>query len=101
MKFAVISYDLMNVTGGDNERVRSALLAFVNTYAGLHAYNSLSPFMQHVVLDMPETTITAEIIGAASSVNYFFLSVTTIIPCFSSLFSLFSFCFPAAQERRA
>lgn len=54
----------MNVKGGDNKRVRSALLAFVNTYAGLHAYNSLSPFMQHVVLDMPETTITAEIIGA-------------------------------------
>ncbi len=51
---------------GDNERVKSALLAFVNTYIGLRGYNALSPFLRYIFLEMPETTITAEIVGAVS-----------------------------------
>lgn len=66
MKIAVIAYDLVAVKPDDNQRVKNALLSFTNTYAGLQGFNVLSPFLQHVILKMPDTTVTVQVIAAIS-----------------------------------
>jgi len=64
MKTAIITYDLKVVTSDDNKRVKAALLSFTNTYEGLRGINVFSPFWERVVLKMPDTSITAEVIGS-------------------------------------
>jgi|LakMenEpi03Aug12_release.lakeMendotaPanAssembly.Ray.scaffolds.fasta_scaffold180617_4 hypothetical protein len=65
MKIAVISYDLKQVKADDNQRVKAALLEFTNTYVGLKGYK-LSPFLERIVLRMPDTTISAEVTSVAT-----------------------------------
>lgn len=66
MKIAVIAYDLEAVEPDHNQCVKEALLSFTNTYAGLQGFNILSPFLQHIVLRMPDTTVTAQVVGTVS-----------------------------------
>ena len=61
MKIALIAYDLKAVNSDDNARVKAALLSYTNTYTHVKGFNLLSPFLEHIVLKMPDTTITAEV----------------------------------------
>lgn len=66
MTIAVITYDLFDLKADDNQNVKNALLVFTNTCAELQGFNILNPFPQHVILKMPDTTLTAQVIRSIS-----------------------------------
>lgn len=79
MKVALIAYDLKAVKPDDNANAKAALLSYTNTYTHIKGFNLLSPFLERVVLKMPDTTIAAEVDPAFVSPKSIADEVITVI----------------------
>lgn len=67
MRTAIISYDLQNVEGDDNSRVKTALTEFTNAHATLQGLDVFSAFPRWVNLGLPDTTVLASIANPSIS----------------------------------
>lgn len=63
MKTAIITYDLLNVKGDDNQNVKKALLNHSNTKAWFIGPNELSYMQEERFFVLPDTTIFVTVAG--------------------------------------
>lgn len=60
-RIALVTYDLKDTKSGDNVRAKQALVDAGSVYTAKAGFNTLSSFPQWVKIDLPNTTLLAEV----------------------------------------
>jgi hypothetical protein len=78
IKTAIISYDLKNAQGNDNQRVKQALTELYGTYTRVEVLDN-TPFPRWVTLQLPDTTLLWSIADPNITTEHIARSVAHVI----------------------